>query len=359
MARKLKYLAAQPDRAHGFTLVEMLIAITLGMLLVIGVSYAYLGTKQTSRMQASLARMQEGARFAFETMALDIRMAGSTGCSVINTPINLYGTADWFADLFFQPLVGYENASATAPTTPQNIRANVSTLSGHSASDALAVVLAEGGGGVIMGGNREYRVMAFTSPNIFTVTPAPTALSSGELVVATDCQTALLGVATVAGNVITIAGATTAYGPGSRVFGVTGNLFYIGVNAAGEPTLYRQHLTQAGGAPSTVSQELVEGVEDMQIMYGVDTTPTADHIVDTYLNANDVEGAGVPGATPKEKWQRVLSIKVNLLMRSTEDGIISAPQDYHYPDPDSAATTPADRRLRRAFTSTIAVRNRL
>ncbi|MEN6587564.1 MAG: prepilin-type N-terminal cleavage/methylation domain-containing protein, partial [Sulfuricella sp.] len=86
MARKLKYIAAQPARAHGFTLVEMLIAITLGMLLVIGVSYAYLGTKQTSRMQASLARMQEGARFAFETMALDIRMAGAAGCSIVALP---------------------------------------------------------------------------------------------------------------------------------------------------------------------------------------------------------------------------------------------------------------------------------
>ncbi|MEN6585228.1 MAG: PilW family protein, partial [Sulfuricella sp.] len=283
---------------------------------------------------------------------------GAPGCSMINAAVNSHGTAYWFSNLFYQPLTGYENASATAPTAPQNVRANVSTLSGHAATDALAVVLAEGGGGVIMGGNREYRVTAY-APNNFTVTPAPTALSSGELVVATDCQSALLSQATVAGNVITTTGATAAYGPGSRVFGVTGNLFYIGVNAAGEPTLYRQHLTQSGGAPATVAQELVEGVEDMQIMYGVDTTPTADHIVDTYLNANDVAGAGVPGATPAEKWQRVLSVKVNLLMRSTEDGITSAPQVYHYPDPGSAATTPADRRLRRAFTSTIAVRNRL
>ncbi len=107
--------------------------------------------------------------------------------------------------------------------------------------------------------------------NNFTVTPAPTALSSGEIVVATNCQTPLLSIATVAGNVITTTGATAAYGPGSSVFGVIGNLFYIGVNAAGEPTLYRQHLTQCGGAPTTVAQEMVEGVEDMQIIYGVDT----------------------------------------------------------------------------------------
>ncbi len=46
-------------------------------------------------------------------------------------------------------------------------------------------------------------------------------------------------------------------------------------------------------------------------------------------------------------------------MRSTEDKVTNAPQVYYYPAPDSAATTPADRRLRRAFTTTIAVRNRL
>jgi len=82
----------------------------------------------------------------------------------------------------------------------------------------------------------------------------------------------------------------------------------------------------------------------MQILYGEDTD--ADGTPDYYVSA------GTAGLN----MDQVVSIRVTLLARSIDDNLAGQPVAYTY---NGATTTPADRRLRRVFTSTIAVRNRL
>lgn len=68
-------------QAHGFTLIEIMIALTISLILLAGVFTIMSSSKRTYTLQAELAKLQENARFAMEELAYGIRMAGYAGCS--------------------------------------------------------------------------------------------------------------------------------------------------------------------------------------------------------------------------------------------------------------------------------------
>ena len=73
-----------------FSLVELLIAMTLGLILLAGMISVFAGNKRSSDLNSAMADIQENARFALDTLARDIRMAGFQGCVDINSgPANL------------------------------------------------------------------------------------------------------------------------------------------------------------------------------------------------------------------------------------------------------------------------------
>ena len=350
-------------RQPGFSLVELMVALAIGLTLMLVISYAYLGSKQTFRVQDALSRMQENARFVFETMGFDIRLAGFGGCPA-QTEVNVLSNAtDWDKDLLNFPLVGYEGGVSTFPT---GVAGNI--LRG----DALTVLRAS---------EVESIVTTDVSPTM-TLTAAHD-IQQHEIVVATDCTHQAIfqmtGPANTANTATTInrngglnptppnlgsGGVAYTFAAGSRIMRMSGVNYFIRTNASsGEPALVRFRRTGSTGttvpAPSSADWakfELAEGIQDMQITYGVDTSATADGVVDTYLRADQVAGIG-PGATLAEKWQRVLSVRISLLMVSTgSDGFTEGPQAYTF---NGTTTTPTDRRLRKVFNTTIAVRNRL
>ncbi|MAB23301.1 MAG: hypothetical protein CMK78_02800 [Pseudomonadales bacterium] len=65
---------------RGFSLVELLIAMALGLMLTLGVLDVCLATKESFVLQQRSAAMQENARFLLSRMAQDIRQAGQLGC---------------------------------------------------------------------------------------------------------------------------------------------------------------------------------------------------------------------------------------------------------------------------------------
>ena len=368
-----------PHSSLGFSLIELMIAITLGLLLIAGVGYAYLGTRATNRVQENLAGIQESARYAFEAMATDIRMTGYVvACDITSRANMLNGaTADgsgwtassgslWYANIFAAPLRGFEQGE-TLPT-------GISSTKG----DTLGIIHADN--------TREYIVTAYASPTI-TLTTTP-ALSAGDILIAADCsptalQASLFQASAVNTGAKTITHATGGTGPGncassanlfgnglcpgaggsfsngSRVFKVSSHFYYIKNTPTGQPALFRQTLSPLGGATTTVAEELVPGVEDMQISYGVDTSTPEDGAVDKYLKANEMNVTNLPGTTTDaERWARVLSVKITLLLRSADDGVTTTPQAYTF-NGATQLPSPSDRRLRKVFTTTIAVRNRI
>ena len=65
---------------RGFSLVEMMIAITIGFVIVGAIGYLFIGSRQSFRTTDAISRIQENARYALQTMAHDVRIAGNPGC---------------------------------------------------------------------------------------------------------------------------------------------------------------------------------------------------------------------------------------------------------------------------------------
>ena len=75
------YSANSSQRA--FTLIELMIAMLIGVFLMAGVIQIFLSAKQAYRLQENLSRLQENGRFAMDIITKDIRSAGFMGCSKV------------------------------------------------------------------------------------------------------------------------------------------------------------------------------------------------------------------------------------------------------------------------------------
>ena len=64
---------------QGFSLIEIMIALLIGLILAVAVGQVLLSNREAYKTQDDLSRMQEDARFALETMSRAIRMAGYKG----------------------------------------------------------------------------------------------------------------------------------------------------------------------------------------------------------------------------------------------------------------------------------------
>ena len=122
-------------------------------------------------------------------------------------------------------------------------------------------------------------------------------------------------------------------------------------------SLYRRVFD--GDNANGLEQELIEGVENMQVRYGVDTTaPDPDGIVDLYVNAKGATGTATDSVTD---WSRVVAVRMSLLMRSATPieagtsvaatGVVGG-VTVTYP-------TTGSKYDRRVFTTTVAVRNKI
>lgn len=351
----------------GFTLIELMISLTIGMMIIITIGYVYVGASRTFRALEASSRIQENARYAIDRIGFDLRMAGYTGCSSSTVANVLNDPSAWENNLFDQPLVGYEYGVSTYP---DGVVGNV--LRG----DALSVLRAD---------NAEEYIVDSHNPNSAQFQLMDTHdLDQGEILVVTDCSHAAVFQMTNVNNNDTIKtvnhntgtgepgnctkgfglpvdcsdtnGVAYTFPQGSRLHRLSAATYYIRTNAANEPALYRQKLGVDAGDSALVAEEMVEGVEDMQITYGVDTTPTADNAVDTYVTADQVTTTA-PASTEEEDWKRVLSIRISLLLVS-KDGEVNTTKAQTYTF-NGTTVTPSDRRMRKVFTSTIAVRNRL
>lgn len=106
-------------------------------------------------------------------------------------------------------------------------------------------------------------------------------------------------------------------------------------------------------------QELIEGVEAMQIFYGEDTTAkigTCDNPNSTDIPcvASQYVLAGAVG-----NWNNVVSVRIHLLLVSLEDNLVTASQTVLFPAETGTVFPVNDLCLRQAFSTTVAIRNRI
>src|SRR3569832_1379828 len=93
----------------GFSLVELMLAVTIGFSVIGAVGYLYIGSRGAFRTADNMSRMQETARYAMDTLTRDIRMAGyrvcASGCGTFDNTL-IYSALNAYN--FGQPLAGYD-----------------------------------------------------------------------------------------------------------------------------------------------------------------------------------------------------------------------------------------------------------
>lgn len=339
----------QIGRQSGFGLVELMVAMTIGFIVVGAVGYLYIGSRGAFRTTDNMSRMQESARYAMDVLTRDIRMAGYRGCaSSSGTFNNVLNNNAQTAYNFGEALSGYDAQGAGwAPVLPAGT-GGLSGLQVLAGTDAIVLRGAFGMGASVtqQPGN--------TSADLKVTTPNDLAID--DIVMVTDCthatvfQITNMNVSGAGHNVVHNSGAGT---PGNSTNDLGHNFvngeitkmqsktYFIRTGANGSPALWEFDNYKPAGANNPA--EIVGGVENMQVQYGVDTN--ADRAVDGYSTADLVTD-----------WNQVVSVRISLLMASPDNNIVTSQQTYNY---NTAAVNAPDRRMYQVFTTTIGIRNRL
>lgn len=143
-------------------------------------------------------------------------------------------------------------------------------------------------------------------------------------------------------------------------------VYYVGVNDNGNPSLYRLRYTlnPGDGDPEAVNEELVEGIESLQLQYGQDSRVLATERPTGNIGSSVLANAVQPAADPVTAWRRVGLVQIGLVARSP-DPAAAAQRDVANEEvvPLSAlgvtVTPPDDARYRTVYEGSIALRNRL
>ena len=310
----------------GLTMVELLVALAIGSFLMIGSVQVYNQSRQAFVINESIARVQETAQFAMDTIEADLRMASNWGRNSRALAVegrSLNGNpnpnslaapadcgADWALDLAMT--VDGDNNSFTLGCA--------ATGGAQPNSDMLTVRRA-------------------------SVAPAP--LEAGRLQIQTT---------RIQGQLFDDGVIPATFSPAdSTTHNLLVNTYYVAADSElipGVPTLRRMTLTMVAGVQEITDQEVAPGVENLQIQFGIDVNE--DNTVDRYVNPGDPiydpNAVGyVPGA-------RVMTARIWLVVRgiSIENGL----QDNRsYTPGDVDLGVPSDKYRRMQVSKTILMRN--
>lgn len=337
--------APRAVRQAGFSLVELMVSMAIGLVSVLAVSAVLLSSSSLYRVSDNRARMQESARFGITEMERDARMAGFMGCfNVAMFPgrySNLVRNPTYYENDYRSAISGYDNVGGAAAIDAKIGNGGAAPIAGN---DVLIVRMPAGPTTTVNA------VMPTTS------TPIPVdsvaGFRAGGLAVVSDCGYANVFVVTqtpadrklvhaASGNTQASLTRNFLQSQGATVTPLTTVAYYIGAasdGVAGNRSLYRQ---DALGAP----EEIADGVEQMQLEYGIDTNSPPDGITNQFVTADNIGTASVT------------AIKVSLLVKSPSDKVALANQVYTFDG--TPGQTATDRRLYTPFTTTIALRNRV
>lgn len=338
-------------RQAGMTLVEIMIALLIGAFLLAGVMQIFVHTRQSNRMQENLSRLQENGRFAMEFLGRDLRMAGYMGCASLDAVTPVIDASPQNPN--DNPAVAFNNLSAISGFNNIANNWNASACSASNLcsanTDAITVQYAGSCDGYLTGNmandNANVQILAANTCNIRqydTVLISDCGAADVFIDTSNDVPNATKQTLAHADNQNTSPKLSKVYGPGAEVFVFRSYSYFIRTGASGRPALWRLDNTKEAVA-GTNPIELLEGIENFQILYGEDTD--ADGAANYYVPANSIVNTA-----------NVTSIRIEVLAVTPDDNLASKPVSYNF---NGTAVNPTDRRLRRVFTSTLAVRNRL
>lgn len=356
-----------PNQQKGISLVELMVAMALGLVLTLGVTQVFLGSSKTYRTTEAVSYLQENLRYSLARISADVRMAGSKGCLVgeptdhLRTVNAAYQAVLWSEG---RGVVGWEapNTGLEDEVTLNGFTkggGNWSNGNGLAAPATMTTNAIRNTDFIVVTGSELVNITLDGNPSATANTigtAAASGIPQGSLMIAVteDCS---------AGDRFQKTNADTAAGIAiERDTGAPGNAsatvlqtytdeaslyryrsmgYFIGLGVNNEPALFRVALTPGENADPV---ELVSGVESMQILYGLATNKKR---AETYVDASEVTN-----------WGDVVSVRIALLMRSA-DQILDEDNTQTFNLAGVEIDPGSDRRARLVATTTVGIRNRL
>ena len=338
----------------GLSLIELMIALTIGMFLILGVLYIYSSSRSSYVANDAGARVQEDARFSLERLVREIRMAGYMGCAnaldlnprVIADPD---GDGNVVEHLTFAAGEGVrvfdDGDTWTNPTAITRV-------------DGTDVIILKGMGGCTapLTGN-----MGTDNANIQIGTNT-CGWAAGDVLIISDCTSAdIFAANNVSGGSVTIAHSSSvntdtldatrssklskAYGTDASVGRYQETIFFIGIDTTVVPNQPALYEVGYNGKVYGAAQPVVGNVYDLQATLNLDTD--ADGDVDSVNQT-------IASVVAANSWRQVISVNLTYRVRSEEANSGAVTETYNY---NGASVT--DRRIRRNFSTVVGIRNRL
>ncbi|MCG7530607.1 PilW family protein [Psychrobium sp. MM17-31] len=349
---------------QGFSIVELLIALVISVATIGGLFSIYLNTRTAQEVTEASSRVQESGRFAMEYLKRDIRMIGYRGCVSNNTPlttINSKGIPAGY-DPIASELIAYTIDDGWETGTQFEGKTGITSII-KKGTDAIYIARMSSVSAQLSENQSD------SSANIKVNQSSGVTFKKDEVIYISDCVTADIFTVTNSPNtkdgVITLTHAqgtnetnnlSKAYQSNANIARYQATLYFIGdtgrKNRQGAPIFaLHQTVVDYGGATASYStQELIEGVENMKILYG------------EVLASGNIKYVRHDKAAKTPNMQDVSAIQLGLIISSQDEVRTTADTQTYYiaqqaitPQTQGAVN---DKRLRHSFNTTVKIRNR-
>jgi len=337
-------------RASGFTLVELMIALVLGLIVIGGSLALFVSQRVTSRMSGQMVDIQSEGRIALDALARDLRSAGDFGCWPVSNPID--GRLNQMVfDVYKGGVRGFDDGAALLATAASNELYGLSSVKAAS-PDASSIVMLNGIFGSVTNTAAD---MSAEHDDLVVIAPAQ-AFKANDVAVVTDCinwvkfQVTNVTDGSAAGtvNLAHEGSALNVWGGGNQLpalgaafrkdstVGRFDSIWWFIGTVGQKHGLYR--FSPRDGAPILVSDKVL----GMQIRYDVDT------------NADGMAETASQKASEVTNWPQVRSASVQMLLRSSatvSGGGVTTVSSF------AGTAVPSDNHVYMPLQMTVALRN--
>ena len=305
----------------GFSLVELMVAMAVALLLLTATTSLFINSKRSYLQSNRFARVEENARYALFEVENDIRLAkffGEAQASDITKDANLGTvtsdcTGDAAAYEFNQPLVAVNASAGSAFGCVTNAVVGSDVIAVKSVRPMPYEDTDDDGDidandGLTIDANMSYVMANSTTAVLFDGADTAPTISSGGSV------------------------------PDGKAWEYQAKVYYVNSNTT---SLNRKVLRMNSGSMSMVDEEVVEGVENMRLLFGVSDNAGQ---VDQFVNATSVTD-----------WDRVAAVRIFLLIQSETDPFFKDEKTYNLGH--GSSLTFNDDHHRVLVSTTLSVRN--
>lgn len=328
----------------GFTLVELMVSLVLGLILTGAVLNAFLSSKQTFAVNENLSRMQENSRFGFELLSRSIREAGQNPCGTnqMGNVIRVSGAIPWWANWEAGVIRGFEGTEDVTDIVP------IGTGTGQRVSGTDAIL-------VLQASSNEQTIASHDVAGREITLDAITGIDEADVLVICDLNSAVIAQA----GAISVAQKKINYDPalsincsanlgsptpaactavpaktftatnGGKVADLSSTFWYVGFNGRGNRSLYRRIMVNktVSGTKTWVAetQEIVPGVQSLQLNY-LTKSASSGTLATDWVQSDDASlDASVNGWKPTNDNQ-VVAVRLQMTFQSEDRvGVTNAP----------------------------------